>query len=143
MSVRSWIADRWLAEYWRPLTLGERGERVAVRTLRRRGYRIAATRRRIRYGEIDVIAVDGRTIVFVEVKTRRSERLGSPATAVDHLRRRRMTRAAVAFLKAHDLLSYPARFDVVEVVWPTDADEPLVRHHVNAFPAEGRAEMLR
>jgi putative endonuclease len=71
---------QWLAERLRPLSLGEQGERHAARFLHRRcKYRIVATRRRMRYGEIDIIAVDGTTLVFVEVKTRRSESGPRPA----------------------------------------------------------------
>jgi putative endonuclease len=137
------VLPRWLAERWRSPTLGERGEAHAVRYLRRRGYRIVATRRRMRYCEIDVIAVVGRTVVFVEVKTRRSDAAGRPALAVDDLRRRRMTRAATAFLKSHGLLGYPARFDIVEVVWPLAARRPAITHHENAFAAEGAGQFFR
>lgn len=134
---------QWLVERFRTPTLGEKGERHAARFLRRRGYRIVATRRRLRYGEIDVIAVDGTTIVFVEVKTRRSAAAGRPALAVDALRRRRMTRASLAYLKSHGLLEYPARFDIVEVLWPIDCRRPAIEHHENAFPAEGRRQFFR
>jgi putative endonuclease len=135
---------QWFAERLRPLSLGEQGERHAARYLRRHcKYRIVATRRRLRYGEFDVIAVDGRTVVFVEVKTRRSETGPRPALAVDDLRRRRMTRAATAFLKSHGLLEYPARFDIVEVVWPIEQRRPQIQHHQNAFPAEGRGQFFR
>ena len=134
---------QWLAERFRAPTFGERGERHAARRLRRDGYRIVATRRRLRYGEIDIVAVDGRTVVFVEVKTRRSETGPRPALAVDDLRRRRMTRAATAFLKSHGLLDYPARFDIIEVLWPTGQRRPQIHHHPNAFPAEGRGQFFR
>lgn len=133
---------QWLSDYFRAPTLGEQGERAVVRHLRRRGYQIVATRRRLRYGEIDVIAVDGKTIVFVEVKTRRNEVGPRPALAVDDHRRRRMTRAASAFLKSHGLLEYPARFDIVEVIWPKGA-RPTVQHHQNAFTAEGHGQFFR
>jgi putative endonuclease len=138
MSLKSWLADR-----FRPLSLGEQGERQAARFLRRLGYRVVAARKRLRYGEIDIVAVDGQTVVFVEVKTRRTEEGVTPAQAVDLLRRRRMSRAAVAFLKAHSLLGYPARFDIVEVIWPVASRRPAIRHHVNAFPAEGQGQFFR
>lgn len=139
MSIKQWIAER-----WRPLSFGERGEVVAARFLRRQGYRIVVTRRRLRYGEIDVIAVDGQTVVFVEVKTRRSAEAIRPAIAVDAVRRQRMTRAANAFLKSHGLLQRcAARFDIIEVVWPVDASRPTITHHVNAFPAEGSGQFFR
>jgi putative endonuclease len=135
---------QWLAERLRPLSLGELGERHAARFLRRRcKYRIVATRRRMRYGEIDVIAVDGKTIVFVEVKTRRSKVGPRPALAVDHHRQMRMTRAANAFLKSHGLLEYPARFDIVEIVWPATERRPQIQHHRNAFPAVGSGQFFR
>lgn len=138
MRIKRWIADR-----WRPLSFGERGERAAARFLRRQGYRIVVTRRRLRYGEIDIVAVDGRTVVFVEVKTRRTAEGVRPATAVDLLRRQRLTRAASAFLKSHGLLQKcPARFDIVEVVWPVDARTPTITHHENAFQAEGRGQFF-
>jgi putative endonuclease len=133
---------QWLTERFRAPTLGEQGERAVVRYLRRRGYHIITTRYRLRYGEIDVIAVDGKTIVFVEVKTRRSELGPRPALAVDDHRRRRMTRAANAFLKGHGLLEHPARFDIVEVTWPKGA-RPTIVHHQNAFAAEGRGQFFR
>jgi putative endonuclease len=135
---------QWLAERFRPLSLGERGERLAARYLRRRlKCHIVATRRRLRYGEIDIVAIDGKTVVFVEVKTRRSETGPRPALAVDEHRRHRMTRAATAFLKSHGLLDYPARFDIVEVIWPAEARRPQILHHPNAFAAEGRGQFFR
>ena len=121
--------------------LGERGEIVAAKFLGTLGYRVVTTRLRQRYGEVDIIAVDGETVVFVEVKTRRLDATTQPAEAVDFARQQRLTRAALAFLKFHGLLEYPSRFDVVEVVWPTDAQEPTIRHIANAFPAVGRGQM--
>jgi putative endonuclease len=138
MSLKTWLADR-----FRPLSFGEQGERHAARFLRRLGYRIVARRKRLRYGEIDIVAVDGQTVVFIEVKTRRTDAGIAPAEAVNDLRRRRMSRAAVAFLKAHSLLDYPARFDIVEVIWPAAARRPVIRHHPNAFPAEGQGQFFR
>jgi putative endonuclease len=138
MSLRTWLAAR-----LQPPTLGERGERAAARFLRRRGYKIVARRSRTRYGEFDLIAVDGRTVVFVEVKTRRTDGEIRPIDSIGPERRRRMSRAAVAFLKSHGLLDYPARFDVVEVIWPATQRRPTIRHHANAFPAEGRGQFFR
>ncbi len=141
--VLTQTARQWWRETFGPFTLGELGERAAARHLRRQGYKIIVTRHRLRYGEFDVIAVDGQTIVFVEVKTRRDVRMTRPAAAVDAGRRRRMNRAAVAYLKAHRLLDYPSRFDIVEVVWPSGARRPTIQHHKNAFPAEERGQFFR
>jgi len=152
MALVSPIRD-WLAKRARPLslgnhlTLGDRGERAAAKFLKRLGYKIVVTRQRVRYGEIDIIAIEGagngRTLVFIEVKTRRSAALGRPAEAVDRTRRLRMTRAALAFQKGHGLLEYPGRFDVVEVVWPNESAQPEITHLRNAFEAEGHGQMYR
>ena len=134
-------ARTWLRSALRPKPLGERGEIVAARFLKRAGYRIVTTRLKQRYGEIDIVAVDGHTVVFVEVKTRRLDLTTQPAEAVDQTRQQRLTRAALAFLKYHGLLEYPGRFDVVEIVWASEGTEPKIRHIVDAFPAAGHGQM--
>ncbi len=127
---------RWLPEK----TLGQRGEAAAARFLRRQGYKILARSTRPYGGEIDLIAIDGDTIVFVEVKTRRSTEHGHPAEAVDLNKQRRLTRLAVTYLKHHGLLDQPARFDVVAVTWPDDQHDPTIEHFPNAFEAVGHGE---
>ncbi len=136
MSVSAWLQRR-----FQPKTLGERGEIAAARYLKRLGYKIVHRRHRQRYGEVDIIAVDGQTVVFVEVKTRRDAELGRPAEAVDTERQQRQTRAALAFLKSHGLLEYASRFDIVEVVWPANQHRPTVRHIKNAFEPVGQRQM--
>jgi putative endonuclease len=127
--------------FWNRI-LGERGERAAALFLKRMGMRIIVRNYRGAGGEIDLIARDDQTLVFVEVKTRKS---GTPAEAVDVEKQRRITRAAVHFLKKHDLLEpgVPSRFDVVAVVWPDGARRPIVEHIPNAFEAVGRGQMFR
>lgn len=137
MAITAWLKSR-----LEPLSLGERGEREAAKFLKRLGYKIVFTRHRQRYGEVDIIAVDGQTVVFVEVKTRRDASLGRPAEAVDRQRQQRQTRAALAFLKSHGLLEYASRFDVVEIVWPTEKKRPDIRHIKNAFEAVGRRQLF-
>lgn len=123
-------------------TFGQRGEAEAARLLRSKGYKIVAGGARSRYGEIDLIAVqDQRTVVFVEVKTRRSLRAGHPAEAVGSQKQRRITDGALSYLKAHGLLEYPARFDVIAILWPADSPRPAsVEHFQGAFepPGPGR-----
>jgi putative endonuclease len=152
MKLREFFA-RWLPlkSLGQP-SLGQRGEDFAVRYLKRLGYTIVARHVDLHVGELDIIAVDNgaksgrpakdRTIVFVEVKTRASDAAGTPAEAVDEERQRRMTRAALAYLKSHGLLEYPARFDVLALVWPDDAGEPTVEHIQNAFPATGQGQFF-
>ena len=87
-------------------------------------------------GELDLVTVEGRTIVFVEVKTRRSARKGRPAEAIDHAKQCQLTRAALTFLKSHGLLDEQARFDVIAIIWPNGAD-PHIEHFRDAFSAKG------
>lgn len=135
-----------LKGFWRRLfpsaTLGQRGEAVAAKHLRRLGYKIVARGNRGALGEIDLVAVDGRTVVFVEVKTRASQDAGHPADAVDHDKQRRLTRLAVGYLRRHNLLEYPARFDVIAITWPVGRGKPTIEHIRNAFKAVGYEGMF-
>ena len=108
---------------------------MPARYLRRHGMRIVGRRVRTKLGELDLVAVDGRTVVFVEVKTRQSAEHGHPAEAVDRAKQRRLTRLATAYLKRHRLLNHHARFDVVAVTWPDGERKPRIEHIRNAFEA--------
>jgi putative endonuclease len=125
-----------------PKTLGQRGEAAAARYLKRLGYVIVARGSHIRRGEIDLIAVDGRTLVFVEVKTRVSHDAGHPAEAVDREKQRRLTRLAMVYLKRHHLLENPARFDVIAITWPKTQRRPTIEHFKNAFEPVGEGQMF-
>ncbi len=116
--------------------LGAAGEAAAARYLARRGYRLVEANVRCRLGEIDLVAVDRGTIVFVEVKGRRGRRHGAPEEMVTPVKQRRLTRLALWYLQSRDWLGRPARFDVVGVDWAGDGTA-RVRHHRNAFPAAG------
>lgn len=134
------------ANWWRarraPTPLGRRGEAAAAKFLKRKGYIIVGRSERDRIGEIDLVAVDGQTVVFVEVKTRRHHDTGHPAEAVDEDKQRRITRASLSYLRRHDLLENAARFDVVAVTWPPDESKPRIEHFVNAFEAVGQGQMF-
>jgi putative endonuclease len=130
----------WFRRRFPKKTLGRRGEAAAAKHLKRLGYKIVARGDRFGPGELDLVAVDRRTVVFVEVKTLRSSNLGHPADAVTAAKQRRLTRLAVTFLKRHRLLDYPARFDVVAVTWPDDRRRPKIEHIKNAFEAVGQGE---
>jgi putative endonuclease len=121
--------------------LGNRGEGAAARHLRSQGYRILARQWLTRWGEFDLIALDGETVVFVEVKTRRSNAAGHPAEAVTRDKQVRMTRQALVYLKRHRWLERRARFDVVAVVWPDGAKAPSVEHFRNAFEPVGFGQL--
>lgn len=139
--MRLWAAIcEWLKRPTAERPLGQRGEAAAARYLTRSGYKIAARGDRNKLGELDLVALDGRTVVFVEVKTRQSSDQGHPAEAVDEAKQRRLTRLAVAFLGRHGLLDVPARFDVVAVTWPDGRGHPTIEHVKNAFEATGRGQ---
>jgi putative endonuclease len=126
------------------LSLGAAGEQAAARFLRRKGYRILARGHRQRLGEIDLIALDGKCIVFVEVKTWRSDDQADPSEAVNHRKQERITRAALIYLKSKRLLEHPARFDVISVVWPDQrTTQPTIRHFPHAFEAVGSGQLYR
>ena len=128
-----------LRALWHRL-LGDRGEREAARCLRRQGLRILLRGYRTPQGEIDLIARDGDTLVFIEVKTRRH---GEPAEAVTPEKQRRLTLAALHFLKSHHLLEQRCRFDVVAILWPDPQRPPTVEHIRNAFEPIGKWQFFR
>jgi len=119
---------------------GDRGERAAARYLRRAGLRIVTRGYHTLWGEIDLVARDGEFVVFVEVKTRRT---GVPAEAVTLEKQRRLTMAALHFLRRHDLLEQRCRFDVVAIVWADGRRPPEIEHIRDAFEAVGRGQWFR
>lgn len=125
-----------------PKSLGRRGEAEARKHLKRRGYKIVGGGERDFLGELDIVAVDGRTVVFVEVKTRATHDAGHPAEAVDNKKQRRLTRLALSYLRRHGLLENAVRFDVIAITWPTDAKRPTMEHIENAFSAVGRDSLF-
>jgi putative endonuclease len=137
--LRAWLAARFRAK---PKSLGPRGEDAAARYLKKLGFRVLERGHDSRLGEIDIIAVDDRTVVFVEVKTRASSDAGHPTEAVDALKQRRMTQAALAYLKSKRLLESAARFDVVAITWPVDSCEPQIEHFRNAFAPTGAGQLF-
>lgn len=137
MELRAAVGG-WLKRLFARKPLGQRGEAAAARYLIRLGYKIAARGDRTKLGELDLVALDGRTVVFVEVKTRQSSDEVHPSEAVDEAKQRRLTRLALQFLGRHGLLDAPARFDVVAVTWPDGRGRPTIEHIKNAFEATGR-----
>lgn len=112
--------------------LGKSGEDLAVAELTRRGYAILARRYRTRHGEIDIVARDGDTVVFVEVKARTTREFGMAAEAVTGWKQRRLTAMAVDYLARHRLTDRPCRFDVVAIM-PKESGAPAVEVFPNAF----------
>jgi putative endonuclease len=114
---------------------GARGEDRASEFLVSQGYRILERNFRCPLGEMDIIARDGTTVVFVEVKTRASLRFGPPHGAVGPEKQKRLTAVALCYLKGQGQLNRPARFDVVAVSL-NGTDEQIVLYR-NAFDATG------
>ena len=123
----------------RSAVVGDWGENLAAEFLSGKNYRIIGRNvRPDRRDEIDIVARQGETLVFVEVKTRGREDFGSPASAVDADKRHVLNRAAAAYLRKAGYPDLFYRFDVVEVIGQPDEAEPELRHIENAFPFEKR-----
>ena len=113
--------------------LGKLGESLAVDELERRGYAIVARRYRTRHGEIDIVADDGDTLVFVEVKARTNDECGLAAEGVTRWKQRQLASMAEEYLARNDVVNRPCRFDVVAI---DDADTyPVLTVYRDAFDA--------
>ncbi len=112
---------------------GELGERAAKKHLRRLGLKFLVANFRSPRGEIDLVFSDGDCLAFVEVKTRSSEEWTRPASAVDAGQQRRISQAALDYLRLIKNPEIKIRFDIVEVLL-TDGAISEVRHLPNAFP---------
>jgi putative endonuclease len=125
---------------WLRGLLGRKGEQRAARFLAKQGVQVLARGVANQFGEIDLIGLDGETIVFVEVRTRSSLDAGHPAESVTAEKQARLTRAALTFLKQNRLLDRRSRFDVVAILWPDGAKSPQIEHYKNAFEPAGRGQ---
>jgi len=114
-------------------SFGKVGEDLACDELVRRGYAILERRYRTRYGEIDIVARAGRTLVFVEVSARTGEKYGGGGAAVTPSKQQRVARMAIDFLSRHRLLDQPCRFDVVTVDF--EGGSPQIAVYRHAFTA--------
>ncbi|MEM9645682.1 MAG: YraN family protein [Planctomycetota bacterium] len=150
-TARSWLQglrERYMAIRFgaidRAGPIGFRGEQVAARMLRQKRYTIISHGETDRGGEIDLIAVDPQRtqLIFVEVKTLATTKPGHPAERVDENKQRRLTEAALRYLRRKGELGIPCRFDVVAVWWPSGDPRPIrVEHYEAAFEAAGRGQL--
>jgi putative endonuclease len=115
----------------KPQKFGTKGESLAAWYLKKKGYKIIEQNYRSHLGEIDIIAKEKKTIVFVEVKSRRSVRFGSPKWAVTPKKQRKISMVALYYLKTTRQTDVKARFDVVAVT--SNRDEPQIEIVKNAF----------
>ena len=116
--------------------LGIRGEELAAAELTTRGYAILARRYRTRHGEIDIVAEERGTIVFVEVRARASGEFGTAAESVTDVKRRKVVAMAGEYLARHRVSNRPCRFDVVAIEGAL-GPAPVVTVYCAAFDATG------
>jgi putative endonuclease len=114
-------------------SLGKLGEDLACAELTRRGYAILERRYRTRYGEIDIVARSGSSLVFVEVKARDGNEFGGAEAAVTVCKQQRIVRMAIDFLARRRLLDHPCRFDVVTIDFA--GAHPKIEVYPHAFTA--------
>jgi putative endonuclease len=126
--------------WWRRW-FGTRSERAAARYLKRQGFRLLARNYSCPHGELDLVAVEGRCVVFVEVRSTGGDDPLRPALSVDERKQRRLTDLALHYLRQHRLLDCMARFDVLAISWPPQKREPVIVHYRQAFEAVGRFQM--
>ena len=114
--------------------LGQWGEAQAAEFLRQKGFRITAARWSCRFGEVDLIAEDGRFLCFVEVKLRKTAAFGTPGEFVDRRKQEKLRTAALLYLSEHPTALQP-RFDVIEIYAPQgqNTQTPELYHWENAF----------
>jgi len=112
--------------------IGSRGEELATAFLVRNGLKIVERNFRCKGGEVDIIARDGKTIVFIEVKSRRTLTYGVPQLAVTDFKQRQISKAALTWLSKNRLHDSPARFDVIAILLENDYSHQI-EHIKNAF----------
>ena len=119
------------------LNTGKWGEKLAVRFLKKARYKIIGERVRVgKRDELDIIAEQNQTLIFIEVKTRKNEDYGRPFSAVNQAKCKHLSRAAVTYLKQKKIKPDYIRFDVIEVIGVPDDSVPEIRHIENAFPLD-------
>jgi putative endonuclease len=116
--------------------LGARGESLAVEKLKTEGYHIRDRNWRILEGELDIVAEDGDTIVFVEVKARTSRRFGLPEEALTKKKRQRLIKAALTYLDTHQIFEANWRFDFIAIEWSSRGDLRRIEHFVDVIQAD-------
>jgi len=97
------------------IELGQRGEAIALKKVKKLGYKCIARNYRCPLGEVDLVAKDGNTLVFVEIKTRRMKSLGYAKEAITEKKKRQLSKVALAYMKANNCSHMKSRFDVVAI----------------------------
>ncbi|QHI73158.1 YraN family protein [Aminipila terrae] len=113
------------------MSLGVQGEEVAANYLKNKGYQVLERNFRCRMGEVDIIACIDRTLVFVEVKTRRSLSYGLPCESVTKTKQLHLRRVAAFYVMKNNIGNISRRIDVVEILYR--GEKAYIRHTENAF----------
>ena len=114
--------------------LGVNGEKLAVKHLKKSGFKIRDKNVKFANGEIDIIAQKGDLLVFIEVKTRKTAAFGLPIEAVKKSKRRNIVSMAEYYIFQNRLENFSIRFDIISIIW-SDADKPVLDHYPGAFDA--------
>ncbi len=119
----------------RPTPLGDRGEAHAAKFLRKKGMKIIARNRTHGKGEIDLIALDGPHLVFIEVRTRTTEAFMTPESSIRYAKRKKIVNTVRALLRKHGRAGFTPRIDVIAIIWPPTSKTPTaIRHHRAMIP---------
>lgn len=116
--------------------IGKKGEDTAERYLKKHGYRIIEKNYKTPSGEVDIVALDKGTVVFIEVKTRRSDEFGPPELSVNSRKRQKIIKAAFHFLSNKRIKDTPCRFDIVSITESADRKDKEVKIIKDAFEIE-------
>ena len=114
-------------------TLGTQGEQLAIRFLKKKGYKILQRNYRCKIGEIDIVCYDHGTVAFVEVKTRFSDKFGSPELSVTEAKKRQIVKVALHYVAKKKIEDINLRFDVVSIFYPPTEKHPTITLFKNAF----------
>ncbi|WP_139492900.1 YraN family protein [Brevibacillus dissolubilis] len=115
------------------IALGQQGEELAAAFITDLGYRIVGRNVRFREGELDLVALDGQTLVFIEVRTRSSTQFGTPLESITRRKQQKLRQLALLFLAEHDGGAYLFRFDVISVQYKGEYTSPEIIHLLYAF----------
>ncbi len=111
--------------------LGRSGEKLAAAFLKKKGYQIHTVNYRTRSGEIDIIAEHKKIIIFIEVKSRKTDSFGPPVLAITPFKQRQISKTALEYISSNKLFDTDARFDVISIYYQNK--KPVIDHIINAF----------
>ncbi len=118
--------------------LGSKGEDIAVRFLKKKGYRIIKRNYRCKYGEIDIIAERDNITAFIEVRTIQAENFGIPQDFITNIKIDHISKSALNYIKKENLFDHSCRFDLMTINFSDTLSEPKIEYIENAFELSNR-----